>query len=94
MPQLYGGGAAAHADLKLLIQMTYASTSLDFDVFRHVNVHALKRAGTKIAEMESVQIENIDPVTEFIACKQDSGYECELFKENARPLKRGRNVGL
>ncbi|KAK1555781.1 hypothetical protein Q3G72_031190 [Acer saccharum] len=34
----------------------------------------------KIAEMESIQIENIDPVKEFLTCKQESGYECELFK--------------
>ncbi|KAG5250171.1 hypothetical protein OIU76_006476 [Salix suchowensis] len=36
----------------------------------------------------------MDPETEFLASKQETGNEWELFKENVRPLKRGRNVGL
>ncbi|KAL3619842.1 hypothetical protein CASFOL_034754 [Castilleja foliolosa] len=36
----------------------------------------------------------LDPETVFLASKQDTGNEWELFKENVRPLKRGRNVGL
>ncbi|GFP87186.1 mitotic spindle checkpoint protein bubr1 [Phtheirospermum japonicum] len=36
----------------------------------------------------------LDPETEFLASKQETGNEWELFKENVRPLKRGRNVGL
>ena len=36
----------------------------------------------------------MDPETEFLASKQETGNEWELFKENVRPLKRGRNVKL
>jgi len=36
----------------------------------------------------------MDPETEFLASKQETGNEWELFKENVRPLKRGRNFGL
>ncbi|KAL3514906.1 hypothetical protein ACH5RR_027623 [Cinchona calisaya] len=36
----------------------------------------------------------LDPETEFLASKQETGNEWELFKENVRPLKRGRNVSL
>lgn len=36
----------------------------------------------------------IDPETAFLASKQETGNEWELFKENVRPLKRGRNVKL
>lgn len=36
----------------------------------------------------------MDPETEFLASKQETGNEWELFKENVRPLKRGRSVGL
>ncbi|XP_050235427.1 mitotic spindle checkpoint protein BUBR1 [Mercurialis annua] len=39
-------------------------------------------------------MEGLDPETEFLASKQETGYEWELFKENVRPLKRGRNVRL
>ncbi|XP_010509866.1 PREDICTED: mitotic spindle checkpoint protein BUBR1-like isoform X1 [Camelina sativa] len=35
-----------------------------------------------------------DPEAEFLNSKQETGYEWELFKENVRPLKRGRNVGI
>ncbi|KAE8684331.1 Mitotic spindle checkpoint protein BUBR1 [Hibiscus syriacus] len=34
----------------------------------------------------------MDPETEFLVSKRKTGNEWELFKENVRPLKRGRNV--
>ncbi|PWA57105.1 BUB1-related (BUB1: budding uninhibited by benzymidazol 1) [Artemisia annua] len=36
----------------------------------------------------------MDPETAFLASKQETSNEWELFKENVRPLKRGRNVKL
>ncbi|KAG9456604.1 hypothetical protein H6P81_001112 [Aristolochia fimbriata] len=36
----------------------------------------------------------MDPETAFLASKQQTGNEWELYKENVRPLKRGRNVSL
>lgn len=36
----------------------------------------------------------LDKEAEFLASKQETGHEWELFKENVRPLKRGRNVNL
>lgn len=36
----------------------------------------------------------IDVETEFLVSKRKTGNEWELFKENVRPLKRGRNVNL
>uniref|UniRef100_A0A1J3H135 Mitotic spindle checkpoint protein BUBR1 n=1 Tax=Noccaea caerulescens TaxID=107243 RepID=A0A1J3H135_NOCCA len=45
-----------------------------------------------MAAETSVQIS--DPEAEFLDSKQETGYEWELFKENVRPLKRGRNVRL
>ncbi|KAK7308524.1 hypothetical protein VNO77_42135 [Canavalia gladiata] len=48
-------------------------------------------AATTMAESE---IQKIDPETEFLASKRESGNEWEIFKENVRPLKRGRNVNL
>ncbi|OMO99710.1 BUB1-related protein [Corchorus capsularis] len=36
----------------------------------------------------------MDPETEFLASKRETGVEWELFKENVRPLKRGRNIEL
>ncbi|CAN0924299.1 Mitotic spindle checkpoint protein BUBR1 [Linum grandiflorum] len=36
----------------------------------------------------------LDPETQFLASKQETGNEWELFKENVKPLKRGRNVAL
>ena len=36
----------------------------------------------------------MDPETEFLTSKRQTGNEWELFKENVRPLKRGRNVDL
>lgn len=44
--------------------------------------------------MEKVGECVLDPETEFLASKQETGHEWELFKENVRPLKRGRNVQL
>ncbi|CAK9178267.1 unnamed protein product [Ilex paraguariensis] len=38
--------------------------------------------------------QSLDPETEFLASKQGTGNEWELYKENVRPLKRGRNVCL
>ncbi|XP_057502798.1 mitotic spindle checkpoint protein BUBR1 isoform X1 [Actinidia eriantha] len=43
--------------------------------------------------MENVEI-SLDPETEFLYSKEGTGNEWELFKENVRPLKRGRNVRL
>ncbi|XP_057951870.1 mitotic spindle checkpoint protein BUBR1 isoform X2 [Malania oleifera] len=37
---------------------------------------------------------SLDPETEFLYSNRETGHEWELFKENVRPLKRGRNVGL
>lgn len=45
-----------------------------------------------IRDMEDVQ--SLDPETEFLCTKQETGNEWELFKENVRPLKRGRNIHL
>lgn len=39
-------------------------------------------------------IEKLDPETEFLVSKRKTGNEWEMFKENVRPLKRGRNVNL
>ncbi|KAF8409864.1 hypothetical protein HHK36_002382 [Tetracentron sinense] len=39
-------------------------------------------------------LQTLDPETEFLASNQRTGDEWELFKENVRPLKRGRNVRL
>ncbi|XP_073135747.1 mitotic spindle checkpoint protein BUBR1 isoform X3 [Henckelia pumila] len=36
----------------------------------------------------------LDPESQFLASKEETGHEWELFKENVRPLKRGRNVHL
>ncbi|RDY12948.1 Mitotic spindle checkpoint protein BUBR1, partial [Mucuna pruriens] len=44
--------------------------------------------------MAEGEIQKIDPETEFLASKRTSGNEWETFKENVRPLKRGRNVNL
>lgn len=44
--------------------------------------------------MENIAISKLDPETEFLASKQETGNEWELFKENVRPLKRGRDVRL
>ncbi|KAJ0240132.1 Mitotic spindle checkpoint protein BUBR1 [Hirschfeldia incana] len=44
--------------------------------------------------MADTRVEISDPESEFFASKQETGNEWELFKENVRPLKRGRNVRL
>ncbi|KAL0770806.1 hypothetical protein Bca101_035957 [Brassica carinata] len=44
--------------------------------------------------MAERRVEISDPESEFFASKQETGHEWELFKENVRPLKRGRNVRL
>ncbi|KAF8108836.1 hypothetical protein N665_0104s0150 [Sinapis alba] len=44
--------------------------------------------------MAETRVEITDPETEFFSSKQETGHEWELFKENVRPLKRGRNVRL
>ncbi|KAL5557646.1 hypothetical protein UlMin_033857 [Ulmus minor] len=41
--------------------------------------------------MEEFQT-SIDPETEFLLSKKETGNEWEQFKENVRPLKRGRKV--
>ncbi|XP_044509948.1 mitotic spindle checkpoint protein BUBR1 [Mangifera indica] len=53
-----------------------------------------RRPRRGIAVMEDTQIQSIDPETQFLASKQETGNEWELFKENVRPLKRGRNIRL
>ncbi|CAN7019196.1 unnamed protein product [Brassica oleracea var. botrytis] len=44
--------------------------------------------------MAETRVEIPYPETEFFASKQETGHEWELFKENVRPLKRGRNICL
>ncbi|KAK4804973.1 hypothetical protein SAY86_004790 [Trapa natans] len=45
--------------------------------------------------MEEAQAHSIlDPETEFLASKRQTGNEWELFKENVRPLKRGRKIDV
>ncbi|KAL0722268.1 hypothetical protein Bca4012_036867 [Brassica carinata] len=44
--------------------------------------------------MAETRVEIADPESEFFASNQETGHEWELFKENVRPLKRGRNVRL
>ncbi|KAL1206186.1 Mitotic spindle checkpoint protein BUBR1 [Cardamine amara subsp. amara] len=44
--------------------------------------------------MAETKVQISDPESEFLNSKQETGYEWELFKENVRPLKRGRNVHL
>ena len=48
----------------------------------------------KHLSMAERRVEISDPESEFFASKQETGHEWELFKENVRPLKRGRNVRL
>lgn len=45
-------------------------------------------------KIEDPGIKKMDPETEFLASKKETGNEWELFKENVRPLKRGRNIRL
>lgn len=42
----------------------------------------------------SMAMAAMDPETEFFVTKKQTGNEWELYKENVRPLKRGRNVEL
>ncbi|XP_019057031.1 PREDICTED: mitotic spindle checkpoint protein BUBR1 isoform X2 [Tarenaya hassleriana] len=44
--------------------------------------------------MAETGVEFVDREAEFLDSMQETGYEWELFKENVRPLKRGRNVRL
>ncbi|KAK4276429.1 hypothetical protein QN277_014584 [Acacia crassicarpa] len=44
--------------------------------------------------MADDEIERLDPETEYLMSKRRAGNEWEMFKENVRPLKRGRNVNL
>ncbi|XP_045833323.1 mitotic spindle checkpoint protein BUBR1 [Trifolium pratense] len=44
--------------------------------------------------MAECEIQKIDPETEFLSSKRETGNEWEIFKENVRPLKRGRNVNI
>ncbi|KAK2399769.1 putative inactive serine/threonine-protein kinase bub1 [Trifolium repens] len=44
--------------------------------------------------MAECEIQKIDPETEFLLTKRETGNEWETFKENVRPLKRGRNVNI
>lgn len=44
--------------------------------------------------MADEEIERLDPETEFLMSKRRTGNEWEMFKENVRPLKRGRNINL
>ncbi|AES59939.1 putative mitotic spindle checkpoint protein Bub1/Mad3 [Medicago truncatula] len=44
--------------------------------------------------MAEIETQKIDPETEFLASKRETGTEWETFKENVRPLKRGRNVNI
>jgi checkpoint serine/threonine-protein kinase len=46
------------------------------------------------ATMAECEIQKIDPETEFLLTKKETGNEWETFKENVRPLKRGRNVNI
>lgn len=44
--------------------------------------------------IEIEKVEWLDPEMEFLASKRETGNEWELFKENVRPLKRGRKVSI
>ncbi|CAH8313350.1 unnamed protein product [Eruca vesicaria subsp. sativa] len=44
--------------------------------------------------MAETRVEISDPESEFFASNQETGKEWELYKENERPLKGGRNVNL
>lgn len=44
---------------------------------------------------DEIGVVRLDPETEFLYSKQaTTGNEWELFKENVKPIKRGRNVTL
>ncbi|XP_022982014.1 mitotic spindle checkpoint protein BUBR1 [Cucurbita maxima] len=44
--------------------------------------------------MEDATIQELDPETEFLFSKRKTENDWELFKENVRPLKRGRNISI
>ncbi|CAL5207831.1 unnamed protein product [Lathyrus oleraceus] len=44
--------------------------------------------------MAECEVQKVDPETEFLSSKRETGNEWETFKENVRPLKRGRNVNI
>ncbi|XP_028765747.1 mitotic spindle checkpoint protein BUBR1 [Neltuma alba] len=44
--------------------------------------------------MADDEIERMDPETEYLMSNKRTGDEWEMFKENVRPLKRGRNINL
>ncbi|KGN55548.1 mitotic spindle checkpoint protein BUBR1 [Cucumis sativus] len=44
--------------------------------------------------MEDARIQELDPETEFLCSKRKTQNDWELFKENVRPLKRGRNISI
>ncbi|XP_038897191.1 mitotic spindle checkpoint protein BUBR1 [Benincasa hispida] len=44
--------------------------------------------------MEDARLQELDPETEFLFSKRKTQNDWELFKENVRPLKRGRNVSI
>lgn len=45
-------------------------------------------------EETHTEVERLDPEMEFLLSKRQTGTEWELFKENVRPLKRGRKVEI
>ncbi|TYK19915.1 mitotic spindle checkpoint protein BUBR1 [Cucumis melo var. makuwa] len=44
--------------------------------------------------MEDPRIKELDPETEFLCSKRKTQNDWELFKENVKPLKRGRNITI
>ena len=48
----------------------------------------------KATPMEDARIQELDPETEFLCSKRKTQNDWELFKENVRPLKRGRNISI
>ena len=45
-------------------------------------------------KMADDEIERLDPETDYLMSKRRTGNEWEMFKENVRPLKRGRKINL
>jgi checkpoint serine/threonine-protein kinase len=45
-------------------------------------------------EETHTEVQRLDPETEFLLSNRQTGTEWELFKENVRPLKRGRKVEI
>ncbi|KAF5197490.1 Mitotic spindle checkpoint protein bubr1 [Thalictrum thalictroides] len=50
--------------------------------------------GAPISSMPLPLASSVDPETEFLLSNKTTGNEWELFKENVRPIKRGRNINL